>query len=85
MVRVLSGSDPKFFGILIVLVMYICYYISSNKFSIVIMNTRKDSFLTKLKKEFFRTRFNGNENITGLSLCILIVLICLLIVVGILS
>ena len=76
----MSGSDPKFFGIIIVLVMHICYYISSNKFSIIIMNTRKDSFLTK-----YKTLFSGNENITGLSLCILIVLICLLIVVGVLS
>jgi hypothetical protein len=49
------------------------------------MNTRKGSFPDKLKKEFFKTHFTGNTNITGLSLCILLILTCLLLLVGILS
>lgn len=49
------------------------------------MNTSKDNFLNKLKKRFLRALFNGNDGIAGLSLCILIVSVSLLIVVGILS
>jgi len=49
------------------------------------MNTRKRSFPDKLKKEFFKTHFTGNTNTTGLSLCILLILTCLLLLVGILS
>ncbi len=49
------------------------------------MNTIKDSFSNKTKNGFSKALFNGNGNITGLALCVLIVLICLLVVVGILS
>ena len=49
------------------------------------MDTRKRSFPDKLKKEFFKTHFNGNINTTGLWLCILLILTCLLLLVGILS
>jgi len=49
------------------------------------MNTIKGSFPDKLKNEFFKTHFNGNANTTGLCLCILLILTCLLVLVGILS
>lgn len=49
------------------------------------MNTSKDKFLNKFKRGFLKTLFNGNNGIAGLSLCILIVSVSLLIVVGILS
>ncbi len=77
--------SPVFFIILFVLAIYLCYYNFSNKFSIVIMDTRKGSFPDKLKNEFFKTHFTGNTNTTGLSLWILLILIYLLLLVGILS
>jgi hypothetical protein len=49
------------------------------------MNTIRRSLSNKLNNEFFKTHFNGNANTTGLCLCILLILTCLLILVGILS
>ncbi len=49
------------------------------------MNTRKGSFPDKLKNEFFKTHFTGNINTTGICVCILLILTCLLLLVGILS
>lgn len=49
------------------------------------MNTIRRSLSNKLNNEFLKTHFTGNANTTGLCLCILLILTCLLILVGILS
>jgi hypothetical protein len=50
------------------------------------MRIGKKSFLNKLKDESISTHFTGSiNNITGFSLCIFLVLICVLLLVGILS
>jgi len=65
--------------------MFICYYVLSNKYSMSYMNTGKDIFFTKNKNGLLKAFSGGNIYIAGLSSCILIVLICLLVLVGILS